>query len=98
MSDYAELRALAKDVERYDDGAAIHTTGDETCVEDCAACAYECAAGIALPGLLDKLKRYEEALRVIRICNAPGQPNEVACPVCFRVVDAALNPTEDNDG
>lgn len=55
----AELRALATKVERYEDGTAIHTSGDETCVDDCAACQYEGAAGRVLLGLLDKLERYE---------------------------------------
>ena len=59
--DIAGLRALADTVERYEDGQAIHTSGDETCVDDCAACQYEGAAGRVLPAVLDRLERYEAA-------------------------------------
>ena len=55
----ADLQAMADAVDRYEDGTAMHTSGDETCVDDCAACQYEGAAGRVLPSLLDKLERYE---------------------------------------
>ena len=64
--DIAGLRALADTVERYEDGQAIHTSGDETCVDDCAACQYEGAAGRVLPELLDRLERYKEATEELR--------------------------------
>ena len=85
----AELQAMADAVDRYEDGTAMHTSGDETCVDDCAACQYEGAAGRVLPSLLDKLERYERALLLI----APwGDGYDGA------IARKALNPTEENDG
>ena len=49
-----ELRANVRGV--YDGGALMHDMGDETCEEDCHACAFDLAVEENFPAILHALK------------------------------------------
>src|SRR3990167_1247768 len=61
MTDLDRLDALRERVPSfYDDGEAMHETGDEGCLVDCRTCVYEAEVGIAYPELRAELVRLRE--------------------------------------
>ena len=68
MTDLDRLDALRERVPSfYDDGEAMHETGDEGCLVDCRTCVYEAEVGIAYPELRAELVRLREENAALRV-------------------------------